>query len=69
MLVHKDDVVVASDDISSIDLGIPSHMDDPAVQSSEAKFAAMVVLGGESRNVLWADEIRSGSLATVDVAG
>ena len=44
-------------------------MDDPAVQSGEAKFAAMVVLGGESRDVLWADAIRSGSLATVDVAG
>ncbi len=69
VLVHKDDVVVASNDIGSIDLGIPTPMDDPAVQNGEAKFAAMVVLGAESRDVLWADAIRSGSLATVDVAG
>jgi hypothetical protein len=51
VLVQEDDVVVAFDDIGGIDLGIPTRMDDPAVQSGEAKFAAMVVLGGESRDV------------------
>ncbi len=65
VLVYKNNVVVAPNDVGHVDLSIATGVNCLAIQSVEAKLPAVVVPVGKASNVVRADP-SSGNAATVN---
>jgi hypothetical protein len=67
VLVYKNNVVVALDDVSRVDLSIATGVNCLAIQCVEAKLPAMVVPVGKASNIVRADPSCGSDAATVNV--